>query len=133
MEFKFDSKDRIMVKSNYFTGTIIATVLFNTPKRDLLYHICWDHIPNQMFPYMASDVDDLWEKIAQIKDATILGVDPGSSYINQDPDRKLPVSSQDWRLPIFEDDKKKECDHKWVNASLQFEKLCCYHCGIDKP
>jgi hypothetical protein len=117
MNLTFESKDRIRVKENGFTGTVIATVTFHTPKEDLLYHIKWDHFPG-MCQYMASDVGDLWEKVANIKAEQNLHLPPGIQWIP---------------LEIDINNVKVACDHKWVNASLLFEKMVCYHCGVDKP
>lgn len=134
---KFKRGDRISVSENGNTGTISGTANSNNGP---VYFLDWDHFQGTI-TYMADQVDDIWTKIKDIQNSLhaetadsdaldamsyMMGVLPGeSSAAHSAPGRELPYSGT-WT-------QKKECDHKWVNASLQFEKLCCYHCGIDKP
>lgn len=135
---KFQSGDSIQVKENGFTGVIFSVHnLYRGPNNTFIgtnYTVLWDHWPNPG-TYMASDVDDLWEKVAQIKDAHILS-GPGSGYINQDPDL-LPKGVISQRNCEGADIKyvpqeKKECDHKWVEVGFLHTKTVCYHCDVEK-
>jgi hypothetical protein len=114
----FKALDRIRVKENGFIATIHA-LSFNSIYQEMEYYLLWDHFPDRgLCCYMASDVDSLWEKVAAIKEEVNLHLPQGIEWIPLEIDiRNVKVA----------------CDHKWVNASLLFEKMVCYHCGVDKP
>jgi hypothetical protein len=126
----FQKNDRIKVKERGHMATIDG-VSFNSVHQEWEYYVTWDNFPEKgSVCYMAADVGDLWEKVAEIKDAHILsGHGPGKGYVNQDPD-SLPPG---YMGIDFGYEQKKECKHEWVNASLMFEKFVCKHCDIDKP
>lgn len=136
---KFSKGDRIRVKDRGHQGTVKG-VSFNSIQQEWEYYILWDSFPEKgECCYMASDTDDLWNKIDSIADAQVNhllphGFGPGKSYVNQDPD-VLPAG----RISIKVDGQevayvpKKECDHKWVEVGFSHTKTVCYHCDMEKP
>jgi hypothetical protein len=128
---KFKANDRIRVNENGFEAVIHA-VSFNSIYQETEYYIMWDNFPEKgLCCYNASDVDSMWDSVANIVKA-LEAAEPDRNYVNQDGEG-LPPGFMGIDFGYLPEDKKKECDHKWVNASLMFEKMCCYHCGIDKP
>lgn len=119
---KFEFWDKIRVKENGLTGHVmnsydVISTNFPGGKNGLHYTILWDHYPDPCV-YAAKDVDDLWEKVKEIKNEQNVRIPGGIEWID---------------INIDINNVKASCDHKWVNASLIFEKMCCYHCGVDKP
>lgn len=126
---KFQPGDRIRVKENGLTGTILAVAKIN---QDDSYIVMWDHYFHPL-SYMANQIDDdLWEQIGKIKDAHILSI-PGSGYVNQDPDVLPPGRGlHHIDIKITVGDEKKECNHKWVEVGFMHTKTVCYHCDVEK-
>lgn len=122
---KFDNGDRIQVRDNGLTGTIWAVVRdYSDGGVTEEYEVKWDHFPNTTSNYMASDTDDLWDLIGQIKGD------------QEAKDVKLPVSEESYQYwyGIPQDKVKfpKECEHKWVEVGFTFTKTVCYHCDKEK-
>jgi hypothetical protein len=124
-----------MVKDNGFFGTVKG-VSFNSIQQEWEYYVAWDIYPGQgPFCYVESDVEDLWEKIARIKDALSSGIildpDPLKYYVNQDGDISLPVGNM-----APQEIKRIMCgaydDHKWVEVGFTHTKTVCYYCDKEK-
>lgn len=131
----FNKGDRIRVKENGFLATVKG-VSFNSIHQEWEYYVIWDNMPDKgECCYTANDVGDLWEKVAQIKDANA-GYDPGSGYTNQDPDAvsiTLPVPKNGYYYEINgRSPEKKACEHRWVEVGFMHTKTVCYHCDVEK-
>jgi len=123
---KFDNGDRFEVKTNGLKGTIKYVIRDYTDYGMVEeYEVKWDSF-SQSFrnSYMADDVDDLWDKIADIKNDTY------SQLYADDAKSNLPYGIYG---VMPGDNVKKDCEHKWVEVGFQFTKMVCYHCDKEKP
>ena len=140
MTHKFKENDRIEVIKSGLLGTITGIAGMLPPS----YLVEWDGFPQHgSMCYTAFDVDDLWAKIDEIKDAHILSLPHGVS-INTGILAGAGGYGHGYNYGYDyghdpEDEKKKEekpkstCEHKWVDIGLTRTRMVCYHCGIDKP
>lgn len=139
----FSKYDRIQVKERGHKATIDG-VSFNSIHQEWEYYVTWDSSPEKgSICYMATDVGDLWEKVAEIKDAHIFS-DPGKGYVNQDPDvlpkgKSFPTDHSNekpwypYSVGIdFAYIPKKDCTHKWVEVGFNHTKTVCYYCDAEK-
>jgi len=127
---KFQIGDRIQVNDNGSTALIVAIDSSFAPYGIThMYTIIWYSFRDMgECSYAANDVDDMWTKIDNIRDAQI-----GIEYAPADVNDRLPrgLSSQGLMDPGIEF--KKECTHKWVEVGFAHTKIVCYHCDMEKP
>lgn len=123
---KFDNGDRFQVKENGLKGTI-HRVYRDYTDYGLVeeYEVKWDNYHQTCRnSYMADEIDDLWDKIADLKN------DAYSQMYADDQKSSLPYGLYGV-LPG--ENVKKDCEHKWVEVGFTFTKTVCYHCDKEKP
>lgn len=113
---KFNPGDKIKGTSG-LTGTIAGVSgSIKNGTYECEYSIEWDQMPGKC-SYTASDVDNLWSKLAD-----------SAGYFS------LPESIYSLPFDYVSSQTKPDCEHKkWVNVSLNRVKMVCFDCGIDKP
>lgn len=123
MSGKFQKGDRIEVTTNGLTGTVTG-VSYNSTTQEEEVYIVWDHDPSRgEVCYPSDDVESIWNVLPR---HNVI-----ASYYYGDNNENLPSGkNQDysWYCP-----KNYPNPHKWVDAGFNHTRMCCYHCGIDKP
>lgn len=142
MDFK--ANDRFEVKENGLTGTIHA-VSFNSIYQETEYYVTWDSFPEKgQCCYMATDADDMWQKLNDLTKALEAGqynidtdASPGRGYVNQDGHTftfTIPggytLVGMDLAHPPKQE--KKDCDHKWIEVGFMHTKIVCKHCDVEQ-
>lgn len=126
---KFKTGDTVKVIENGLLKAIIVKTSFNNVPYYADYLVKWEGVSGLFngptHSYSASDVDDLWEKVAE----DLAASSSGARTITL-PEGKGNDLLEKWNHTYRP---KKDCEHKWVEVSFAHSTMVCFHCNIEKP